>query len=235
MKRLLDIVLMGIFVLSVAALFLAHEDNFARRAVCVHTGICPLIPNAKAWNKIVYDLAVGALVTLFVYLLAVRLPDYLRRCRLKRNLKWHFRVFREDCIQIMLLVADGAYSGDLREALLEQDRFRAYFEEKVVPDRDRWHEFQNKLDERSLRELLTRMEMFRDEVAFILNNTDISNDEPFEFLRTLSATIYSMKDVTLGHDESKLLARFLWTVFAGWDLITGYRKKDIVKKMIDAI
>ena len=151
----------------------------------MHTGICPLIPNAKAWNKIVYDLAVGALVTLFVYLLVVRLPDYLRRRRLKRNLKWHYRAFREDCIQIMLLVADGAYSGDLREALLEQDRFRAYFEEKVVPDCDRWHEFQNKLDERSLRELLTRMEMFRDEVAFILNNTDISNDEPFEFLRTL--------------------------------------------------
>jgi hypothetical protein len=44
-----------------------------------------------------------------------------------------------------------------------------------------------------------------------------------------------MKDVTLGYDESKLLARFLWTVFAGWDLITGYRKKDIVEKMIDAI
>ncbi len=41
--------------------------------------------------------------------------------------------------------------------------------------------------------------------------------------------------VTLGYDESKLLARFLWDVFAGWDAIAGYRKEDIVKKMIDAI
>jgi hypothetical protein len=226
---------MGILVLSVASLFLAHEDNFARRAVCVHTGICPLIPNARAWNKIFYDLAVGALVALFFYLLVVQLPDSLRRRRLKRNLRRHYRVFRKDCIQIMLLVADGAYSKGVPEALLEPDNFRAYFEENVVPDHDRWHDFQNNLDQRSLRELLTRMEIFRDEVAFILNNTDISNDEPFEFLKNLSATIYLMKDVTLGYDESKLLARFLWTVFAGWDLVTGYRKKDIVKKMIDAI
>src|SRR5258708_21832519 len=138
LKRLLDIVLIGMFVLSVASLFLAHEDNFARRAVCVHTGICPLIPNAKAWNKIFYDLAVGALVALFFYLLVVRLPDCLRRRRLKRNLRRHYRAFREDCIQIMLLVADGAHSGVVPEALLEQDSFRAYFEENVVPDRDRW-------------------------------------------------------------------------------------------------
>jgi hypothetical protein len=37
------------------------------------------------------------------------------------------------------------------------------------------------------------------------------------------------EDVTLGYDEIKPLARFLWSVFA------GYRKEDIVKKMIDAI
>jgi hypothetical protein len=36
-------------------------------------------------------------------------------------------------------------------------------------------------------------------------------------------------------DESKPLAGFLWNVFAGWDQITGYRKEDIVKKMIAAI
>jgi hypothetical protein len=235
LKRLLDIALIAILVLSVAALFLAHEDNFARRAMCVHTGLCPLFPNAKAWNKIFYDLAVGALVTLFFYLLVVRLPDYQRRRRLKRNLKRHYRAFRKDCIQIMLLVADGGYSRGAPEALLEQDRFKAYFEEKVVPVRDRWHEFQSKLDERSLRELLTRMEVFRDEIAFVLNGADILKDEPFEFLKMLSITISSMKDTTLGYDDSKPLARFLWTVFTGRDLITGYRKEDTVKKMINAI
>jgi hypothetical protein len=56
-------VLIVIFVLSVAALFLAHEDPFARNVACAHTGFCPVLSNAKAWNKIFYDLAVGTLIT----------------------------------------------------------------------------------------------------------------------------------------------------------------------------
>ena len=144
-------------------------------------------------------------------------------------------LFREDCVEIMLLVANGTYLAGVPETLIEQDKFREYFKEKVAPDRDRWDEFQNKLDEHYLRELLTRMEIFRDELAFVLNNTDIPKDEPFEFLKRLSAAIYSMKDVTLGYDKSKPLASFLWNVFAGWDAIEGYRKKNVVKKMIDAI
>jgi hypothetical protein len=65
MRRVLDGFLIAIFVLSIAALFLAHEDPFARDALCAHTGFCPVMPNAKAWDKIFYDLAVGALISLF--------------------------------------------------------------------------------------------------------------------------------------------------------------------------
>ena len=79
------------------------------------------------------------------------------------------------------------------------------------------------------------MEIFRDELTFVLNNTDIQNDEAFEFVKRLSAAIYSMKTVTLDHDEVKTLAGFLWNVFAGWDRVEGYRKEDIIKKMIDEI
>jgi hypothetical protein len=221
--------------LSIAALLLAHEDPFVRKIVYEYTGFRPVVPNAKAWYKISYDLAVGALITLLFYLLVVRLPDFQRRQRLKRSLDKHYKAFREDCIQIMLLVADRTYSADVPEKLMDQDKFRDYFKEKVTPDRDRWDEFLNNLDERNLRELLTRMEIFRDELAFVLNNTDIPKDEPFEFLKRLIAAIYSMKDIKLGYDELKPLAGFLWSVFAGWDWIEGYREEDIVKKMIDAI
>jgi len=45
-----------------------------------------------------------------------------------------------------------------------------------------------------------------------------------------------MRDTRLGYDdETKPLARFLWEVFAGWDWITGYRKVDIIKQMIESI
>ena len=79
------------------------------------------------------------------------------------------------------------------------------------------------------------MGLFRDEIAFVLNAVDIPGDEPFEFLKRLSSAIYSIQDTTLGYDETKPIANFLWSVFAGFDLVTGYRKEDIVKKMIDAI
>ena len=120
---------------------------------------------------------------------------------------------------------------------MKQDNFRNYFSEWVTPNRDRnrWHDFQNNLTEYYLRELLTRMEIFREELVFVLNNTDIPKDEPFEFLKQLSALTYSMKHVSLGYDESKPLVAFLWNVFAGWDSIKGYRKEDIIKNMIAAI
>jgi len=234
-KRPLDLALWAIFITSLAILFLAHEDPFVRDALCSRTGFCPVVANAKAWNKIFYDLAVGALVALFFYLLVVRLPDYLRRRRLKRNLRRHYRAFREDCIQIMLAVTDHGYTTELSESLMNQQKFRAYFDENVADRRTRWDEFINNVNEFWLNELLINLQTLRDEVAFILNNVDIPSEDPFEFLKRLSAAIYSMKDITLDYDELKSLGRFLWTVFAGWDIVDGYRKEDIVERMIEEI
>jgi hypothetical protein len=224
-----------IALVSVAVVLLAHEDPFARIAVCTHIGFCSTFPHAKASYKIFYDLGIGALVSLAFYILVVRLPDYQRRQRLKRSLEAHYNAFRTDCIEIMLLVADGSYVGGQTDALLEPDKFREYFKQQVQPGKERWDEFLNKLDEFYLRQLQTRMEIFRDELIFILNNTDIQKDEAFEFLKRLSAAVYSMKFVRLGDDELKPLSGFLWNVFAGWDWIEGYRKGDIVRRMIDEI
>lgn len=81
-RRLLDLSLAIIFIVSVAMVFLAHEDPFVRIAVCAHTGFCSTFVHAKAWYKVFYDLGIGALVSLVFYLLVVRLPDYQRRQRL---------------------------------------------------------------------------------------------------------------------------------------------------------
>ena len=85
MKRLLvNAGLLAIFLFSAGALYWTREE----------------------WTseKLFYDLAVGTLVSLFFYLLVVRLPDYERRQRLKSSLERHYEAFREDCIEIMLQV-----------------------------------------------------------------------------------------------------------------------------------
>ena len=135
---------------------------------------------------------------------------------------------------VLLLMSSGAFGG-LPETLLDQEKFRAYFKENVSPSQERWHSFLNNLNEANLRELMTLFEIFRDEIVFVLGSIDIPDDEPFEFLKRLSAAIRSMRDTTLGYDETKPFARFLWEVFAGWNWITGYREGDIITEMIESI
>jgi hypothetical protein len=79
------------------------------------------------------------------------------------------------------------------------------------------------------------MEILRDEVTFALNNIDITDEQPFAFLKRLSHALFSMRNTTLGYDETKSFAGFLWSVFAGWDAVSGYRERDIIGDMIAAI
>jgi hypothetical protein len=234
-RRSLDVLLAIIAIMCLAVVLLSYEDPFFRIAVCTHTGFCPTF--AKAWYRLSYDLGIGALVSLAFYYLVVRLPDYQRRQRLKRGLDLGYRGFRLRCIEIMLAVADGGYSGGQPETLLDPEKFREYFKQRTGPYKDRWYDFLNNLNKFYLTELQTLMEQLRDEITFVLNNTDIPKDEPFDFLKRLSAAMYSMKSVTVDSDsdEIKPVARFLWEIFAGWDWLTGYRKEDIIKKMIDEI
>lgn len=116
----LDIALNVIAVVSTAALFLAHEDPFVREAVCAKIKFCPTITNAKAWNKIFYDLAAGALVSLIFYVLVVRVPDYQRRRRYKKSFAHQYQNFREDCIGLMLGVAHRTYEWGKQRDLLDQ-------------------------------------------------------------------------------------------------------------------
>lgn len=92
----------------------------------------------------------------------------------------------------MLGVADGSYDSAMPEELLDQKKFAEYFKMKVEPSQDRWDRFCNKLDPYHLKEIVKRMEIFRDEISFILNNVDIPSDEPFEFLKRFSAAISSL-------------------------------------------
>lgn len=235
LRKPFDLVLWFLAVLSLATIFLAHENSFARDVFCSAIKMCPAVENAAAWNKIAYDFAMGALVSLFFYALIIRLPENQKRRRYKRSLTQRYKMFKEDCIGLMLATADGTYDGSFPEQLLDQKRFRDYFKESVTSSQDRWARFCNNLDAYHLKELVKQFEMFRDEISFILNNVDIPSDQPFEFLKRLSVAIYAAHDTTLDYDETKGFARFLWEIFSGWNFVTGYHERDIIQDMIDAI
>jgi hypothetical protein len=129
-RRSIDFLLVIIAIVSVAMVLLSHDDPFARIAVCTHIGFCPTFVHAKAWYKVLYDLGIGALVSLAFYYLVVRLPEYQRRQRLKRSLELHYRAFRLNCIEVMLIVADRILGSVKPEALLDPEKFKRIFQAK---------------------------------------------------------------------------------------------------------
>lgn len=235
MIKPLDAALWLVGLTCVIALFLAHEDPFARDWLCNRTGFCPSVANEKAWNKIIYDLAVGALVTLIFYWLVVRLPDRQKRARLRKSLAQQYRSYKRDSIALMLSVSDGLYDGEFPDRLLDRNEFKEYFKQQVGQGQDRWDSLFNKMDAYHFGELLRRMEMFRDEIAFVLNNVDIPGDKAFDFLKRLSRAIYRMNGLTAEYDDKEVLFRLLWEIFTGWSFVTGYQKRDIIEDTIDAI
>jgi hypothetical protein len=233
MKRFSDYCLLALFILSLVTLLVAHEDPFIRDAIC--GSWCPTVANAKAWNKIAYDLAIGAATTLFFYFLVVWLPERKRRRRLKEELQKHYRSFKTACISCFLGALGGSYPAELPEDLLPQEQFRAYFKERNSDSTDRWDDVFNGFEEWHLHRLLTHLEIFRDEIRFVLSNSVVPLEEPSEFLKRLSIAISEMKHVEPGYDDEKRIARFLWEIFAGWDRVSGYRKSDIIQETIDAL
>jgi len=226
-KRLLNLALPIIVFGSLSVMFLASADPFARDYLCRLA--CVRSEHADALNKIAYDIAAGSLVSVIFYYLVVRLPDFLKRTRIKRFLSAQYRAFKIDCIAIFLGLADGSYDGGLPENLLSQATFREYFHNS------RWSAVANGLQGVHLDALINRMEAFRDDILFVLNNADIGNDQSFEFFQRLSSIIYERKKADPDYDGIKSLCRFLWEMFSGWSFVDGYAKSDIVEDMIKAI
>jgi hypothetical protein len=233
-KRPLNWFLLGVAVLSVAAILLGHENPFARTAVCTHVP-CPTFAQSHAWEKVAYDLGVGSIVSLFFYWLVVRLPENAKRRRIRKSFAEHFREFKEDSIATMLMVTDGTFKwGDHRD-LVDQEKFRSYFKQQVTPSEDRWDSLHNKMTDYYLDELLTHLEILRDEILFVMSAIEIDDEKVLEFLKRLSATIVIMRKTTNDYDSMKSFGNFMWEVFAGWSMVDGYQKRDFFDDMIQAI
>jgi hypothetical protein len=231
-RQKLDYALIGLFCVNAVAILFCCEDPRLREAVwAAAPALYFTSPYPEAWNKVIYDVNLGSLVSIFFYWLIVWLPEHQKRARIKRSFKAEYRSFRQDCIEFFLLMADKTFTSGLPETLLEQSAFREYFKEPVGNGRDRWGLVADALEGYYLQQVLGRMETFREEVVFVLNNVDIQTDDALAFVKRLSKAIQSVSDIS-PEDEKKGLLRFLWSIFSGWDFVTGYPKTDIIEDMI---
>ena len=237
-RHTLDYIFLCLFTLSTFTMLLTNDASILRDSLCGYSDtMCFYSSNAESINIILYDLSVGGAISLIFYALLVRLPALQRRSQIKRSFRGRYKNFKISCIEIILLVTNNSYSGGEPEGLLDQKKFRAYFKENATEDQERWDVFLNNLcqNEYYLKLLVSHLDVFRDEISYVLNNSSFRDDEVFNFLKRLSEIIYLNRDVDPDFDNLKSLSQFFWQIFAGWSFVDGYSKRDIIEEMIDSI
>ena len=229
-----DALLAILVVLCIVVMLLANEDFFVREALC-HKGVCLYSKAALGWNKLFYDFSAGCVITVIFYWLLVRIPERRKRQRIKKSFRAQYRAFKLACIENFLAVADGGFDSSLPETLLPIEEFRRYFKEDVGGGKNRWDEVANKITPYYLDMTLSRMTILQQEISFVMHNSDISESKAFEFLKSLSQAMVMQKNASTEYDSISSFLGFCWQLFAGWDWIKGYRARDIVEEMTEAI
>lgn len=226
--------MIALALVSAAAILLGQEIPIVRASVCASLR-CPSLAYSHAWEKIAYDLGVASVGSLIFYFLVVRLPENAKRRRIRNSFALHYRQFKEDSIATMLIVVDGSYNYGFHQELVDQKKFREYFKQNDESGNERWYAFYNNMTEFYLKELLTHLEVLRAEILFTMAAVDIDDKEVLEFMKRFSASIVRYRDTTLEYESMKSFGNFMWEIFAGFSMVTGYMKRDFFEDMIKAI
>jgi len=186
-------------------------------------------------NQITFDVTVGIIVSLFVYVLVVRLPAWQKKKRLKAHLLRRYDDLKQQCLMHFLWACKEPAESELIDHLKNQANFRAFFKEAVSADQDRWHAVLNGLTDDYVNSLVRELDLFRGELDYTLTSVEVSDEKVFSFLRNLTQVLQRSRYWSDREDQLKPLSQFMWSVFAGWSFVTGYTDKDHVHEMIRAI
>lgn len=225
-----------LWVLSIASIILILKtSDEPMLAVFRDTWVDLFFQQFDIGNLIIFNLSIGFLISVIFYLLVVWFPNRQRKNLIKRNFKEQYKMFKRDTIGIFLSILRLSSDHDLTSKLSDVKEFRNYFQEDYCDSQNRWHGVLNGLDEYYLKDLLVTLEIFRNEVAYVLNNVEINVPEAFAFFKRLSQAVYSLKNSSFKDDEIKEFSHFVWQLFGGFSFAEGYKDHDIVKIMIKKI
>lgn len=194
-----------------------------------------LLKPFSSGNQITFDVTVGVIVSLFVYVLVVRLPAWQKKLRLKKHLLRSYDDLKEQCLTHFLWACSEPAESALIDRLKSQEEFRKFFEQPVSPDQNRWHAVLNGLTEDYVNSLLRELDLFRRELDYALTSVEVSDDKVFSLHRNLTQVLQRSRYWSDREDQLKPLCQFMWSVFTGWSFVTGYTGRDHVHEMIRAI
>ena len=185
----------------------------------------------------IYAISISTIAAYIFYIFNIFLPEKKRKAIIKKNFEEQYFYFKEECIYIFLSALGQSSNKEIWEKLCDLEEFKNYFKENFANSQDRWHKVWQELDGRLLEDLLIQLSILRDEVAFVLNNTEINDKSVLSFFRLLSQRVYNFKarGINMEYEDKKSLLRFLWELFTGWSFVDGYPREDIVKLMTKEI
>lgn len=186
-------------------------------------------------NQIIFDIAVGVIVSLFIYLLVVRLPAWQKKNRLKAHLLRRYDDLKEQCLMHFLWACNEPVVSALIDRLKSQEEFKTFFKEPVSEDQDRWHAVLNGLTDDYVQSLVHELDLFRGELDYALVTVEVADEKVFSFLRNLTQVLQRSRHWSDREDQLKSLSQFMWSMFAGWSFVSGYTGRDHVSEMIRAI
>lgn len=194
----------------------------------------PILHSLHYENAIIFNLCVGFLGGVVVWVLNVLLPERQIRSILRDNLRKQYAYFREDVIAV-LLGAQGSYSAGLPAELSEPKAFRAYYRGE---SQQRWYDVLNYLQENPerLSDIVVHMQLLSGEVEYLLHKISIDDEEVHAFLKRLSLHTHRLQRLSVySYDEVKYLGGFIFGILAAWSNISGYLDADPVVQMIEKI
>jgi hypothetical protein len=90
-------------------------------------------------------------------------------------------------------------------------------------------------DTPEFRELVLNLELLSKQIEFGLHSYTIEDQKLFGFFKRMEVLLLKLRRVGPGYDESKGLCRFIYEIYAGWDMVHGDRSYDIIEKTIAEI
>jgi len=197
------------------------------------------------WDKI-YNISSallgGALISFLFYFLVVFMPERKKRHIIKANLKKMYTSLKRDILYQVIFASQKGGRADLTtdsetvERLLTIDGFKNAFEGGREGD-EGFYAFQNYIgdDVHEYREIIMSLEVLSKQIDFVLHNYPITDEKVFDFFKRLEVFLMRLTKIGPGYEEEKVLSRFIWEIFGGWNWAEGNRGYDIVEKMIEDI
>jgi hypothetical protein len=192
--------------------------------------------NHFGWkNSIIFDLAIGYLVSLMFWFLVVHLPEKQKKQILKQNLSLRYKWFKVAALQIFSSAGDLNISSEDLNRLNDYEQFNEFYR---AADGAEWNKVLIGLEVKSdcLNELMVEMDLFSNEIDYALAHLIVTDKKDLYVFRQFKVFAFRFKHSDFySIDQPKRLARFLRSVFGYWDSVSGQRNYDSIQDAIDRL